>query len=122
MVDIISLLISLDSTLLNTFIYKGGKPPLSRLRTPNTAKKTRSIRHTPKKQCDTVSVKSAPAESAPKGTLSTTVVSSSTTASAQSVPLLDAEPSPYHDFAKDINNQAKINRGVRSSAIGDLRR
>lgn len=102
-----------------------GKPPHGRLQTPASANRRGRIPSTrmAKKATDTASIKSAPAtDSAQKGALSTTVVSSSTTSSVKSAPMLEAEPSPYSDFAKDINNQAKQNRLVRSSAIGDFRR
>lgn len=108
-----------------TCLSPSGKPPRSRLRTPlSSAKKARIpiSSRTPKKQEDTVSIKSAPADNSKKTTLSTTVVSSSTASSAKSAPLLEAEPAPYSDFASEINNHARQNRVVRSSAIGDKRR
>lgn len=107
-----------------TCLSPSGKPPMSRLRTPISAtKKSRVPRtRTPKKQDDAVSIKSAPANNSQKTSLSTTVVSSSTASSAKSAPLLEADPSHYNDFAKDINNQAKQNKAVRSSAIYDFRR
>ncbi|XP_039271413.2 protein regulator of cytokinesis 1-like [Styela clava] len=107
-----------------TCLSPSGKPPLSRLRTPISATKKARIPRTktPKKQDDAVSIKSAPANHSRKTSLSTTVVSSSTTSSAKSAPLFEADPSHYNDFAKEINNQAKQNKAVRSSAIYDFRR
>ena len=115
-----------------------GKPPISsRLRTPRSA-----TRNTPKRlpsgtkqRSENVAPAPGSTRSAPTGVrcnldatftkgLSTTVVSSNTGSggsSVKSMPLPELASTPYCDFAAEINSNAKENKGVRSSAIGDYR-
>ena len=66
-----------------------------------------------------LSVKSAPSsdlDTTFKG-LSTTVLATNPSGPVKSMP--EFSSTPYCEFAAEINSNAKENRGVRSSAIGD---
>nr|CAB3265130.1 protein regulator of cytokinesis 1 [Phallusia mammillata] len=122
-----------------------GKPPISsRLRTPcgqpqkpRTPAAKRALveknrKAPPSTKSGPGSTKSAPAtvDKADLDTtfikgLSTTVVSSNTggsTESVKSMPIPEVRGTHYSDFAAAINSNAKENRAVRSSAIGDYAR